>query len=402
MTNAVVRVPELEDAEVVKLINGPEAFTPDGEFILGPSEVRGLLGRGRVLRARARRRGRDGPARRRVARRGDSRASTSGRWTRAASARNYADPRVHACPHDRGLLDLLRRQVPGPRAAGRPADARLAGVQAAGASSAPPSARNPAGSARTGSSRTRRRATSRCGRAAGPGELWSPAIGAEHGACRERGGDLRRDLLREDRGLRAGRRRVPREPLRQPGRSRRRARSSTPRCSTRAAGSSATSRSRGSTRISSGSSRAPPSASTTSPGSRSHCWTRAVRVDGRDRRDLACLGLWGPAAREILQPLPRTSSRVPVHARPRARGRPVAVPGRCASPTWASSAGSSTAERSRGSSSGTRSGMRAAPTGSSPAATRRSTRCGSRRATGSGARTSHPRTRRTRQASASR
>ncbi len=42
LTNAVVRVPELEDAEVVKLINGPEAFTPDGEFILGESDVRGF------------------------------------------------------------------------------------------------------------------------------------------------------------------------------------------------------------------------------------------------------------------------------------------------------------------------------------------------------------------------
>jgi glycine cleavage system T protein len=42
MTNAVVRVPELEDAEVVKLVNGPEAFTPDGEFILGESDVRGF------------------------------------------------------------------------------------------------------------------------------------------------------------------------------------------------------------------------------------------------------------------------------------------------------------------------------------------------------------------------
>jgi 4-methylaminobutanoate oxidase (formaldehyde-forming) len=37
-----VRVPELADAEVIKLINGPEAFTPDGEFILGPSDVRGF------------------------------------------------------------------------------------------------------------------------------------------------------------------------------------------------------------------------------------------------------------------------------------------------------------------------------------------------------------------------
>jgi glycine cleavage system T protein len=42
MTNAVVRVPGLEDAEVVKLVNGPEAFTPDGEFILGETDVRGF------------------------------------------------------------------------------------------------------------------------------------------------------------------------------------------------------------------------------------------------------------------------------------------------------------------------------------------------------------------------
>jgi glycine cleavage system aminomethyltransferase T/glycine/D-amino acid oxidase-like deaminating enzyme len=41
MENAVVRVPGLEEMEVVRLINGPEAFTPDGEFILGPSDVRG-------------------------------------------------------------------------------------------------------------------------------------------------------------------------------------------------------------------------------------------------------------------------------------------------------------------------------------------------------------------------
>jgi 4-methylaminobutanoate oxidase (formaldehyde-forming) len=42
MENAVVRVPSLAEMEVVKLINGPEAFTPDGEFILGPSDVRGF------------------------------------------------------------------------------------------------------------------------------------------------------------------------------------------------------------------------------------------------------------------------------------------------------------------------------------------------------------------------
>ena len=42
MVNALVRVPDLADAEVIRLINGPEAFTPDGEFILGPSDVRGF------------------------------------------------------------------------------------------------------------------------------------------------------------------------------------------------------------------------------------------------------------------------------------------------------------------------------------------------------------------------
>jgi 4-methylaminobutanoate oxidase (formaldehyde-forming) len=42
MVNAIERVPDLADAEVIRLINGPEAFTPDGEFILGPSDVRGF------------------------------------------------------------------------------------------------------------------------------------------------------------------------------------------------------------------------------------------------------------------------------------------------------------------------------------------------------------------------
>src|SRR5256886_11991712 len=42
MENAIVRVPELADAEVIRLVNGPEAFTPDGEFILGPTAVRGF------------------------------------------------------------------------------------------------------------------------------------------------------------------------------------------------------------------------------------------------------------------------------------------------------------------------------------------------------------------------
>jgi 4-methylaminobutanoate oxidase (formaldehyde-forming) len=39
---ATLRVPVLANAEIVTLINGPEAFTPDGEFILGPTAVAGF------------------------------------------------------------------------------------------------------------------------------------------------------------------------------------------------------------------------------------------------------------------------------------------------------------------------------------------------------------------------
>jgi glycine cleavage system T protein len=42
MENALVRVPSLGEMGVVRLINGPEAFTPDGEFVLGPTDVRGF------------------------------------------------------------------------------------------------------------------------------------------------------------------------------------------------------------------------------------------------------------------------------------------------------------------------------------------------------------------------
>jgi glycine cleavage system aminomethyltransferase T/glycine/D-amino acid oxidase-like deaminating enzyme len=42
LENAIRRVPSLEEMASVRLINGPEAFTPDNEFVLGPSEVRGF------------------------------------------------------------------------------------------------------------------------------------------------------------------------------------------------------------------------------------------------------------------------------------------------------------------------------------------------------------------------
>src|SRR6185436_13635447 len=42
MAGAIRRVPAIADAGVSRVINGPEAFTPDNEFILGESEVRGF------------------------------------------------------------------------------------------------------------------------------------------------------------------------------------------------------------------------------------------------------------------------------------------------------------------------------------------------------------------------
>jgi 4-methylaminobutanoate oxidase (formaldehyde-forming) len=43
MAGAVRRVPPIADAGVSRMINGPEGFTPDNEFILGESEVRGFF-----------------------------------------------------------------------------------------------------------------------------------------------------------------------------------------------------------------------------------------------------------------------------------------------------------------------------------------------------------------------
>jgi glycine cleavage system aminomethyltransferase T/glycine/D-amino acid oxidase-like deaminating enzyme len=41
--NSRRRVPEMEDVRVTRMINGPEGFTPDNEFCLGETEVRGLF-----------------------------------------------------------------------------------------------------------------------------------------------------------------------------------------------------------------------------------------------------------------------------------------------------------------------------------------------------------------------
>jgi glycine cleavage system T protein len=42
MENSIKRVPIIEKAEIRQLLNGPEGFTPDGEFLLGPTAVKGF------------------------------------------------------------------------------------------------------------------------------------------------------------------------------------------------------------------------------------------------------------------------------------------------------------------------------------------------------------------------
>jgi 4-methylaminobutanoate oxidase (formaldehyde-forming) len=42
MENSIKRVPAVGEAEIAHLYNGPEGFTPDGEFLLGPTSVKGF------------------------------------------------------------------------------------------------------------------------------------------------------------------------------------------------------------------------------------------------------------------------------------------------------------------------------------------------------------------------
>ena len=183
MENALVRVPELADAEVVRLVNGPEAFTPDGEFILGPTAVRGFWVAAGFCAHGLAGRGRHGQARRRMARRGPPLARRVGDGL-APLRRAVRESRLHACAHGRGVLHVLRREVPRARAASGPAVEAVADVPA------PPGARRrlrrevrweranwfePNVAAGDESVRPRGWA----------GRHWSPAIGAEHRACRE-------------------------------------------------------------------------------------------------------------------------------------------------------------------------------------------------------------------------
>ena len=168
------------------------------------------------------------------------------------------------------------------------------------------------------------------------------------------------EALRGQRARRARRARPPdhREDGQEPS-----APSPTPSCSTRPAASAATGPWPGSATTGSRSAPTVPSTSTTSTGT--------CRPTGRVQvRDLTggtcCIGVWGPLARELVQPLSREDfSNDGPAVLPRASGRgSAASPSlRCACPTSASSAGSCTPARTSGCGCGTCCGPRVRTTG---------------------------------------
>ncbi len=265
MTNAIVRVPSLENAEVVKLINGPEAFTPDGEFILGESDVRGfwvaagfcahgLAGAGGMgqLMAEWIVEGQPGL---------DTWEMDSRRFGPHYRSREYTLARTVE-----GYATYYDVKYPGQeRLAGRPlrvspAYERLAELGASfGEKSGWERANWFESNAAAGDESLRPRGWA--------GKIWSPAIGAEHRACRETAALFDETSFAKLDVDRLGRGRVPRRALRQPRRPRGRPGDVHADAQSAGAGSSATSRSRGSPRSGSASSPARRSGGTTWPGS---------------------------------------------------------------------------------------------------------------------------------------
>src|SRR4029077_15652951 len=131
VANSRRRVPAMDEIKVTRWINGPEAFTPDNEFCLGETDVRGLFvaagfcAHGLAGGAGVGKLGAAG-----VSRGGGAGGQARGRgdFRRRAVARRVGDGHpplrralpladVHAEARARGVRDVLRHPVPGPRAA---------------------------------------------------------------------------------------------------------------------------------------------------------------------------------------------------------------------------------------------------------------------------------------------
>ena len=202
LENAIRRVPALAEMEVGAADQRPGGVHAGRRVHPRADRRARVLGRRRLLRARPRRRGRDGEARRRVDRRGD------------AEPRRLADglPPLRRRVHARREYTLARTtevystyydvKYPGhEREAGRPLRLSPAypRLQELGAVFGEKSGWERANwfepNAARGDESLRPRGWA--------GRLWSPAIGAEHTRVPRGGRALRRVVVRQDRGRRA-------------------------------------------------------------------------------------------------------------------------------------------------------------------------------------------------------
>ena len=393
---ARMRVPALEEVRITRLINGPEAFTPDGEFCLGETEVRGffvaagfcahgLAGAGGIGKAMAEWIVAGEPQM-------DLWAMDVRRFGAHYRSPAYTVKRVREVYETYYDIKYPNHE----RQAGRPLRVSPAydWHREHGA----------AFGEKSGWERVNwydaNEAPVTC---AAPARLGRDALvaGDRRRARRLPRGRraVRRDLVRQDRGQRAGRRRAARAPVRQPRRARGRAhhlhadaqlaRRDRVRLHRVAAG-------RGPLRDRHRHRLRPPRPGL-DPAARRQA-TCASRTSPRAGRAPGC----GARRRATCSPRPAPTTS-PSRTCSGASWRSATCRcARCASPTSASSAGSSTARWSSAPRCGARCGRPGGRTAWWPPATARSTRCGSRRATASGAPTSRPTTRRTRAGSASR
>ena len=233
--NSQRRVPAMGEVGVRTFINGPEAFTPDNEFCLGETEVagffvaagfcaHGIAGAGGIGKVMA-------------------------EWIVAGEpsmdlwhmdinrfGRQYRSPSFTLKRTVENYQTYYDIAYPGSPAPGRPAAAHVAGLRVA---QRPRRVLRREG--RLGAGRVLRAATPRARltltpRWAGPDATGRPRPAAEHRATRDRGRPVRRDVVRQDRGERAGRGDPAELGLRQRRRPRRSATSPTPRRSTRRGG----------------------------------------------------------------------------------------------------------------------------------------------------------------------
>ena len=248
MEGAIRRVPAMEDARVSRIINGPEAFTPDNEFILGESEVRGFwVAAGFSAHGIA---GAGGIGRQMASWIVDGEPELD-LWKmdirRFGAA--YRSQRLHAGAVDRELRDLLRHPLPERGAPGRAPAADVADVRAPGRPRGRVRREVRLGAARTGSSPTPPAGDEALRPRGWAGMHWSPAIGAEALATRTAAGLFDESSFAKLEVSGPGATAFLERMCAQRHRSRRSARSSTPSCSTAAAGSRPTSPSPASGRI---------------------------------------------------------------------------------------------------------------------------------------------------------